>query len=405
MARAGVLLDRDGTVIVDHGYVGSIDRVDLIDGAAEAIAAFNRADVPVAIVTNQAGVARGLYTMDDVERVHQHLATILAQHDAHIDRFLFCPYHPEGTVTAFARHSFDRKPEPGMALAAARALDLDLSASWVVGDRPEDMQLAATVGAAGVFVGPNSAEHDGVWSFPDLRTATPFILHRMKAASWDALSPSALIPRAGPRPKFPVVPYAEADSYCRAYVTESSSAARSVDFLQIQRASALLVEAYTGGAVVFACGNGGSASIANHLQCDHVKGVRNGTSLWPRVVSLTSNVELMTAIANDISYEDVFAYQLQSQARRGDVLVVISSSGESLNVVRALDWARGHGLRTIALTGFRGGKARELADVAIHVDSSNYGVVEDNHQAIMHALAQYIRQSLMTPDAIAIHSF
>ena len=88
---------------------------------------------------------------------------------------------------------------------------------------------------------------------------------------------------------------------------------------------------------VFSCGNGGSAAIANHLQCDHLKGVRTGTDLTPRVVSLSSNIELITAISNDIGYEDVFTYQLQSQSQPGDVLIAISSSGRSPNIARALD--------------------------------------------------------------------
>lgn len=402
MARAGILLDRDGTVIVDHGYVGSVDRVDLIPGSAQAIAAFNAASIPVAVVSNQAGVARGYYGIDDVEKVHRHLTTLLAKYDAHVDEFLFCPYHPDGTVPTFSRYSFDRKPEPGMAFAAARSLDLDLSASWVIGDRSEDMQLAAAVGAIGIFVGPNAIENEGVWSFPDLATATPFILQRMRGMKTDA-DRSLAGPRR--RKKFPTHPYPEAGSFCRAYAMESARAARSVNSAEVERACQLLANAYTRGAMVFACGNGGSASVANHLQCDHGKGIRNGTDIRPRVVSLSSNIEMLTAIANDYSYEETFVYQLESQARLGDVLIVISSSGESSNIVRALHWAREHDVETIALTGFAGGKARELADVAIHVDSSNYGVVEDNHQAIMHALAQYIRQSAMTPDAVEIDVF
>ena len=178
-------------------------------------------------------------------------------------------------------------------------------------------------------------------------------------------------------------------------------AASSVEPAALDRAAAILLEAYTRGAGVFSCGNGGSAAIANHLQCDHVKGIQTGTDLSPRVMSLSTNVELLTAIANDIGYEDVFAYQLQSQSRPGDVLIAVSSSGRSPNIVRALTWARDHGLRTIALTGFGGGDARAVAEVAIHVDCANYGIVEDLHQAIMHALAQYIRQSRMTADAIS----
>jgi histidinol-phosphate phosphatase family protein len=177
--RPGILLDRDGTIIVDHGYVGSVDRVEFIDGAPEAIARFNRAAIPVAVVTNQSGVARGLYGLEDVARVHRHIAERLAERGAHIDLFLYCPYHPAGTVEAFARTSDDRKPGPGMAKAAAAALSLDLTASWVVGDRPEDIGLAEAVGASAICVGPDARPRPGVWSFPSLAAAAPFILERV----------------------------------------------------------------------------------------------------------------------------------------------------------------------------------------------------------------------------------
>jgi len=177
--RPGILLDRDGTIIVDHGYVGSVDRVDFIDGAPEAIARFNRAGIPVAVVTNQAGVARGMYGIDDVVQVHKYIAGCLAQHGAHIDLFLFSPYHPAGVVEAFARTSEDRKPGPGMAKAAAAALSLDLSSSWVVGDRPEDLGLAEAIGASAIYLGSGDYRGPGVWSFPSLAAAAPFILERV----------------------------------------------------------------------------------------------------------------------------------------------------------------------------------------------------------------------------------
>lgn len=177
--RPGVLLDRDGTIIVDHGYVGSVDRVEFIDGAAEAIASFNRAGIPVAVVTNQAGVARGMYGIDDVIRVHRYIADHLATHGARIDMFAYCPYHPEGVVEAFARMSDDRKPRPGMAKAAAATLNLDLTVSWVVGDRPEDMGLAEAVGASGVYLGTGPTSQARVWPYPSLAAAAPFILERI----------------------------------------------------------------------------------------------------------------------------------------------------------------------------------------------------------------------------------
>jgi D,D-heptose 1,7-bisphosphate phosphatase len=181
VSRPGVLLDRDGTIIVDHGYVGSVDRVEFIDGAREAIAKFNAAGVPVAVVTNQAGVARGMYGIEDVIQVHEFMAEQLADKDAWVDAFLFCPYHPDGVVSAFARTSDDRKPRPGMARAAEAALNLDLSASWVVGDRAEDMGLAEAVGSSAVYLGSGSWDRPGVFCYPSLAVAAPFILERIAA--------------------------------------------------------------------------------------------------------------------------------------------------------------------------------------------------------------------------------
>lgn len=201
--------------------------------------------------------------------------------------------------------------------------------------------------------------------------------------------------------KFPVAPYDSAGSYFTDYAKELARASETIDPAAMERAAGILIEAYAKGARMFSCGNGGSASIANHMQCDHVKGVRNGTDLSPQVLSLSTNVELLTAIANDIGYADVFVYQLQSQAGPGDVLVAVSSSGRSPNIVDAISWARDHGLRTIAITGFDGGAARTTAEVAIHVDCTNYGIIEDLHQAVMHALAQYVRQSRLGVDEIS----
>jgi phosphoheptose isomerase len=205
--------------------------------------------------------------------------------------------------------------------------------------------------------------------------------------------------------KFPAEPFALAASYCNAYFEELARAASSIDLDEVERAASVLLDAYTSGNSVFSCGNGGSAAISNHLQCDHLKGVRTETDLSPRVISLSSNIELLTAIANDIGYNDVFVYQLQSQCRPGDVLITISSSGRSPNIVQALQWARDHDIRTISLTGFQGGDARKLAEVPVHIDCDNYGIIEDLHQSVMHAIAQYIRQSRMSEDLIAATKF
>jgi histidinol-phosphate phosphatase family protein len=393
MTRPGVLLDRDGTIIEDSGYVGSVDRVRFIDGAIDAIAKLNRAGLPVVVVSNQAGVARGHYGIEDVQQVHKHMIAELERHGAQVDMWLYCPYHPDGIVEAFARTSFDRKPRPGMALAAAQALDLDLRTSWVVGDSTVDIGLARAIGARPLYVGGDPLAEPDVTSFPDLATAVEFILHDDSRTDGST------------KPAFPTHQFFDAGAFGSAYAAEFARAFSSVDPSGIVAAADILSDAYDRDAAVFACGNGGSASIANHLQCDHVKCVRNGTDLTTRVFSLSTNVELLSAIANDLSYEMVFKYQLQSFGRPGDVLLAVSSSGRSPNIIRALEWANEHGMRTIALTGFSGGEARELATVSVHVESANYGIIEDAHQACMHLLAQYVRQSRMTPDAVAAQTF
>jgi phosphoheptose isomerase len=204
---------------------------------------------------------------------------------------------------------------------------------------------------------------------------------------------------------FPDRRFADAGAYAAAYFEHLARAAASVDRARIQAAAAILEEAHRAGASVFACGNGGSAAIANHLACDHCKGVATDTKLRPRVHSLSANVEILTAIANDISYADVFAYQLRNLGRPGDVLVTVSASGDSENIVRASDVAKSGGMQVIALTGFKGGRAAKVADIDLHVDADNYGIAEDVHQGLMHILAQWLRMAHMDPALIPQRKF
>jgi phosphoheptose isomerase len=204
---------------------------------------------------------------------------------------------------------------------------------------------------------------------------------------------------------FPDKPYQSLQAYLADYLARYTVGMRSISSAALEQAAQILRGCYRAGHWVYVCGNGGSAAISNHFLCDHAKCVRTDTPLLPRVQSLASNLELITAIANDLSYADVFVYQLQGVARPGDVLVTISSSGNSENVTRAIEWARSNGIHTIAMTGFDGGRTARLADVNLHVDGDNYGVIEDAHQSLMHILAQYIRQEAMAEDIVSQRKF
>ena len=204
---------------------------------------------------------------------------------------------------------------------------------------------------------------------------------------------------------FPERHYAAMAEFCDDYFVRMKAAAASVDRAKLTEAAALLGDAYRLGQTVFVCGNGGSAAIANTFVPDHVKLVRSDTDLISRVISLSDNIPMITAIANDMSYDDVFAYQLAAQARGGDILAVVSASGDSENVVRAARWARENGMAVIGFTGFSGGRVAGLATIHLHVDADNYGVIEDTHQSLMHMLAQYIRQAHMDPALIGQRKF
>lgn len=204
---------------------------------------------------------------------------------------------------------------------------------------------------------------------------------------------------------FPERPFESIATYFDAYAEQLARAARSVRREALDAAQAILVDAIRRDATVLVCGNGGSAAISNHLVCDHSRGISYDTGLRPRVHSLAATVEMLTAIANDVAYAEVFAEQVRLMGRPGDVLITISSSGDSENIVRAIDTARATGIATIALTGFGGGRSAARADVNIHVEADNYGVVEDLHQSLMHVLAQYIRQTHMPAELVASRRF
>ena len=189
------------------------------------------------------------------------------------------------------------------------------------------------------------------------------------------------------------------------YFDELHRATATVATDAVQRAADLIAACVGRDDEVFAAGNGGSAAIANHLVCDYGKGMRADTDWRPRVRSLAANPEMMTAIGNDIGYAEIFAHQLESFARPGDLLITVSSSGESENIVRALHWARDNRVGSIGLTGFSGGRAAQICDVNIHVDSDNYGVVEDVHQSVMHLLGQFLRQSRMPDELVGQRRF
>jgi D-sedoheptulose 7-phosphate isomerase len=161
-----------------------------------------------------------------------------------------------------------------------------------------------------------------------------------------------------------------------------------------------LVQAYQQDRVVYLFGNGGSAALASHAACDLGKGTTSPNRRPFRVVSLTDNISLITAWANDTNYENIFAAQLNPFVQADDVAFAISGSGNSPNVLNGLCAAREAGASTIGLTGFRGGKMKALCDICITVPSENMQYIEDSHLCIMHAVFLAFRQCLLGANAV-----
>ncbi len=164
--------------------------------------------------------------------------------------------------------------------------------------------------------------------------------------------------------------------------------------INVGEVAEIIFKAYQKGKQIFLLGNGGSATTASHFARD----LKIGTAIKgkPRVraISLTDNMAMITALANDIDYSSVFVEQLVGQLDKGDVVIGISASGNSPNVLKAIEFARSQGAITIGLTGFGGGKLKELADKSIVLSSRDYGQVEDIHLSLDHIISYLVREKI-----------
>ena len=144
------------------------------------------------------------------------------------------------------------------------------------------------------------------------------------------------------------------------------------------------------GGTLWVAGNGGSAAIGDHTVCDVTKGTHTEGQPTIKSISLTSNTAMLTALGNDLDYEQVFSQQLKYYLGKNDALLLVSSSGNSPNVVKACEYANSRGVPTIAFVGFKGGKLRDIAKHCVWIPIENYGMAEDAHQSLMHVTTQYI---------------
>lgn len=179
--------------------------------------------------------------------------------------------------------------------------------------------------------------------------------------------------------------------YLELYQKKISTGLSKVNKKNLFLASDLIEKAIKRKYNIYICGNGGSHAIANHYICDFFKSLSQGTNLKPRVKSLCSNTELISAIANDINFDEIFSYQLKRCLKKTDILILISSSGKSKNIKLALDYSNKIGAKSIGFTGFDGGYLKKKCSISLHCETHNYGASEDISQILMHVIMHHIK--------------
>lgn len=187
----------------------------------------------------------------------------------------------------------------------------------------------------------------------------------------------------------------------RNYFSTLAATIRDLPMKDLDRTIEAIMKAYERRSTVYLFGNGGSAALASHHACDLAKGTIAASRHRLRAISLVDNIPLMTAWANDASYDQVFSQQLRSLITPDDVSFAISCSGNSPNVLNALEYSREVGATTIGLSGFQGGKMRLLCDVCVVVPSDNMQIIEDLHVSITHSVFTAVRKRVAYPEAKA----
>ena len=177
------------------------------------------------------------------------------------------------------------------------------------------------------------------------------------------------------------------------YLSNLKNVIDKLDLLKLQKIENIIFNKIKENKKIFICGNGGSASVANHFLCDFNKGIKSSSKnkLKPKIISLSSNIEAILAISNDISFNKIFSFQLDNYYTRGDIVILLSCSGSSPNIIETLKYCKKKEIFTISLTGFAKKNNQKKANINLNLDIENYGVSEDFFQIIMHMLSQSIR--------------
>jgi phosphoheptose isomerase len=191
--------------------------------------------------------------------------------------------------------------------------------------------------------------------------------------------------------RFPLKKILKSRDFYFEYIDKKNTLLRNINLKNLDKIINLLKKGFNNNVTLYTCGNGGSSSLSDHFTCDFIKQTNTKTNLKVKSISLTSNMALISAVANDINYNQIFSFQIKKLCKKNDILFLFSVSGSSPNLIEAIKAAKKIGVKVVSLTGFNGGKLSRLSDFNLNFPIANYGIVEDCHITIMHYLSQYLR--------------
>jgi D-sedoheptulose 7-phosphate isomerase len=194
---------------------------------------------------------------------------------------------------------------------------------------------------------------------------------------------------------FPTKKYKSADKFFLDYSFRLNEVLNNINSDEIIKAAKLVEKIIRKNNSIFVCGNGGSMAVANHMLCDFSKAVSENTKIYPKVFSLVSNHELISAISNDISFDEILTRQARNIITDKDIVILISSSGNSKNLINLINFCSKKKISTLAIVGFDGGYLKKYSRNYIHIPINNYGIAEDCSQIIMHVITQYLKQKFL----------
>jgi len=180
------------------------------------------------------------------------------------------------------------------------------------------------------------------------------------------------------------------NKFIKSYIDKISFSILASNFKNLDKAANAIISTIKNNNNIYVCGNGGSAAIANHYVVDFLKFFKENSSYKPKIYSLSNSIEAITAISNDISYDKIFSYQAENLCKKNDLIIIISSSGNSKNVIELINFAKSKKIKTIGFSGFRGGYLKKNSNISIHINAENYGISEDSHHILMHGILQYL---------------